>query len=410
VSDSTADPRVARAVELAEADASLSEIAADLRVSTRTASRLVHAGGARVRIPGGKKIGKKPKYLQHVLELHDEGRTVGEISEEIGDVHHTTVAVWLKEEGRTPRYEGSARIASDELDHPKKEEALQRYLAGESAPSLAKEFGLSSRTVEWWAKQANIWGQGGIQKRQQDEAERAVRLFQEGKSFVAIVHATHLDYYQIRMALDEAGVHPYPEDERPGVICPCGKKTGSPNRKYCSPEHRREYGKKRQPDSENYITFNCLGCGEKVTRYKKYGNGYQKYCSNLCAQRHTKVKKHYGIEGLEIVFDSSYECLFFGLCGIHKISCERYDREQGVEWKENGYYAPDFLIKTNGDQIAVELKGLQDDDDEERWIAFREETGIPLAVLDGETLRTELGSMTTRNGLLTVLWDATEGH
>lgn len=108
-----------------------------------------------------------------------------------------------------------------------------------------------------------------------------------------------------------------------------------------------------------------------------------------------------------IVLDSSYECLFWGLCMLHKIPVERYDRTaHAVEWKPGQWYAPDFLVLANGDHLAVELKGVEDEHDAERWAAFREH--LPLTVLDGETLRRELGSMITRNGLLTVLWDAAE--
>lgn len=391
--DSTTDLRIARAVTLAEGGASLSEIAAEFQVSTRTASRLVQAGGARVRIPGGKKIGKKPMYLQRVLELHDANRTVGEISDEVGDVHHTTVAAWLKESGRTPRYDGSFRIPANVIDHPEKEAALQRYLAGESAPALSQELGLSSRTVEWWAKQASIWGQGGIQKRQREDATKAVQLFRQGEALASIVSSTRLDYYQVRAVLDEAGVHPYPEEDKPDVFCPCGKKTGSPNRGYCSPECRMEHGKKKQADPQNWTRYTCQNCGDEF-ELRKSSQSYGKYCSNACAKKHTKTKQHIVVDDA-VVLDSGYEALFWGLCTFLKVPVERYDRKHGVERREGQWYAPDFYLPTLN--MAVEVKGVQDEDDAERWDAFRKASPQYLRVILQGDLTVLIGRGTTRD-------------
>src|SRR5262249_36675754 len=70
--------------------------------------------------------------------------------------------------------------------------------------------------------------------------------------------------------------------------CPCGNKVlpvaGMRHvyRKYCSDACRDLYGLKRQKDPANWVTFNCQNptCGKEVTRYKKYGSGANKYCSN----------------------------------------------------------------------------------------------------------------------------------
>lgn len=177
----------------------------------------------------------------------------------------------------------------------------------------------------------------------------------------------------------------------PASTCLCGKTIPYANRnewKYCSPECRQTYGQKKQVNPENHVTFNCLNCGIEVTRYKKYGNGHNKYCSNACAQKHTKVKKHYGLDELEIVFDSSYEVLFWGLCAFNKIPIERYDREKGVEWRPGLWYAPDFHMPTLG--FAVEVKGLMDDEDPERWDTYRQEVGS-LIVLTEAKLRQMIG-------------------
>jgi hypothetical protein len=169
--------------------------------------------------------------------------------------------------------------------------------------------------------------------------------------------------------------------------CPCGEPIPYEyrhTRQFCSPKCRSERAAKRQKDPANYVTFNCLRCDKEVTRLKNYGNGHSKYCSNECSQKHNKVKKHYGVEGLEIVFDSAYESFFWSLCVLLKVPVERYDREKAVEWREGCWYSPDFYLPSI--KLSVELKGLQDDGDPERWEVFRREVG-ELAVLSGEDLR-----------------------
>jgi len=74
-----------------------------------------------------------------------------------------------------------------------------------------------------------------------------------------------------------------------------------------------------------------------------------------------------------IVLDSGYEALFWGLCTTLKIPIERFDRQYGVAWREDCWYAPDFWLPTLG--TAVELKGLEDAEDELKWAAYREQRG-----------------------------------
>lgn len=174
-------------------------------------------------------------------------------------------------------------------------------------------------------------------------------------------------------------------------ICPCGKEVPPPpganyiyaaQKKYCSAECRMEHGAKRQKDPSKWVTFDCQNCGEKVTRYKNYGNGHLKYCSNACAQKHTRKKRHIVVDDA-VVLDSGYEAFFWGLCQLLKVPVERFDRDHGVEWREGCWYAPDFYLPTLN--MAVELKGIQDDEDLLRFEVFRRESGA-LTVLGQERL------------------------
>jgi hypothetical protein len=164
--------------------------------------------------------------------------------------------------------------------------------------------------------------------------------------------------------------------------CPCG--TGITyefrhSRQFCSSECRSKHGVKRLPDPENHATFSCLNCGTEVTRRK--GLGYHKYCSNACAVKHTKTKEHIVVDNA-VVLDSTWEALFWGLCGFRKIPVERFDRESGVAWREESWYAPDFWLPHFG--LAVEVKGVEDTDDAEKWTAFRAK--FPLIVLGRDEL------------------------
>lgn len=191
-----------------------------------------------------------------------------------------------------------------------------------------------------------------------------------------------------------------------GRACPCGKilkpRSGevrvSVHRKYCDQACRKQYGSYREKDPENYLTFECLACGTEVTRLKRYST-YTKYCSNVCAAKHTKAKKHIVVDDA-VVLDSGYEALLWGLCSVFKVPIERFPRERGVAWQDGRWYAPDFLVACHGREIAVETKGFADDEDETRWTAFREQADMPLVVLAGDTLRSLLGS---REDLLALL-------
>jgi len=141
-------------------------------------------------------------------------------------------------------------------------------------------------------------------------------------------------------------------------------------RQFCSPGCRLQYGAKRQKEPDKYITFSCQRpeCGKEVTRLRGYSPN-QRYCSNECSAKHNRTRKFYGVEGLEIVFESSYECLFWALCALWKIPIERADRDQAIEVNGNGWYCPDFWLPDL--DLWVEVKGFEDDDDRDRYAAWR---------------------------------------
>lgn len=102
--------------------------------------------------------------------------------------------------------------------------------------------------------------------------------------------------------------------------------------------------------------------------------------------KHTKRKRHIVLRDEDdVVLDSSYEAMVWGMLRLAKIPVERFDRQHGVAWREGGWYAPDLWLPDH--EVAIECKGYEDPDDPARWDAYRS-TGVRLVVLDRTTLRT----------------------
>ena len=169
------------------------------------------------------------------------------------------------------------------------------------------------------------------------------------------------------------------------VRCPCGNAIPYEYRHtkmYCDKECRMEYGEFRSKDPTKYITFDCETCGEVVTRRKSYGTN-PRFCSNRCAAKSNRTIQHISVDG--VILDSGYEALVWGLGRLHKLPIERFDRGNNIsfldeEGKER-WYGPDFLIAG----IPVEIKGYEEQDDRDRYKAWRA-TGQRLSVIRKEDL------------------------
>ena len=135
-------------------------------------------------------------------------------------------------------------------------------------------------------------------------------------------------------------------------ICPCGVNTGSYSRKYCSPEHRELYGKKKAP--VEMVTKVCIGCGEEFERPHFYPSK-MKYCSNKCSHSQQKKVRDKFIADLPegaVVFHSMWEVRFVATCERYGIPWRSYDGPD-IETSE-GIYRPDFIIN---DSDVIEVKG-----------------------------------------------------
>lgn len=306
--------------------------------------------------PNGKRsTGRKSgegQHLDEVLALYRAGRSMGEIGREVG-ISTQTISRWLKKAGVEVDYSRGGRLRSSMSDEHK------------AAISAARR-GKPGRPLASWRSEARVCRCGEIftpKSKTQSMCSVACR--------------------------NQAGAEAVRLDRR----CPCGiplPALSESHASYCSPECRATYGKKRQRDEANYVTFDCRGCGKSVERYRKYGNGALLFCSNECAVKHTKTKHHIVLRDHDVLLDSSYEAFVWGALRIMKVPVERFDRQYGIEWAPGHWYAPDFWLPQH--DLAIEVKGLEDDRDADRWIAYQTITGKRLLCLTTKVLE----SMTPR--------------
>lgn len=167
-------------------------------------------------------------------------------------------------------------------------------------------------------------------------------------------------------------------------LCPCGGRIPYERRiyKHCSLECAKVHGKKRQANPDNWVTITCETCDQQVDRRKNYGGQGRppRFCSNACAAKWTRKVRHIGIKDSDVVLDSGWEALVWGLCSFRKVPIARFDRARAIPCGD-GWYGPDFVIAGH----HVEVKGLEDDDDRGRYDAWRA-TGGDLVVLDKDRL------------------------
>lgn len=388
MSDSTTSDTLTTVLEMYQAGVSVEDIHAKTGMAPRTIQRHTSAAGIHRKPPGGTKPVKRDRNLSRVLELHREGKNVYEISKSLSEtVHYRTIGIWLTEAGERPLYppefnalDKARRGKPGRPPHPRRDEAIQRCQAGESVESVAADIGVNKSSVYAWTR--SVMGTRSERAHSPERQQRAVELHRQGMGLDAIRIEMGTDYYIVCELLEAAGINPLQ-----GNTCPCGKNTQSKARQYCSKPCRLEYGQKRQADPENYFTFTCENpaCGKSVTRRKSYAKGSKKFCGNACAQKVTKRVKHYVVRDCDMVLDSGWEMLFAGLCMFRKVAVERVDRESIVERAPGRHYAPDFMLTALDPPLWVEVKGLEDPEDRERWDAWRLHRGW-LAVVDHEVM------------------------
>ena len=304
-----------------------------------------------------RKTGRPSAKAMHIDEVRrlylDEEWTLGEISSHLGPSVQT-LSRWLQSEDvaiqARIRNPNAGRTAEEQAEINARISASLKKRRNPGGPKATYE----ERRCEWATCESTF-------RTSTNSPKRFCSMKCVGKS--------------VALQRSETARRLWAQDPR--SRCRCGGGIPYENRhiwRYCSDTCRTEYGAKRQPDPANYATFACLNCDETVTRRKT--QGYHKYCSNACAQRHTKTKRHIVVDDA-VVLDSGFEALFWGLCTTLGIPIECYDREHGVAWREGGWYAPDFWLPTL--ETAVELKGLEDAEDALKWSAHRQQRG-PLKV------------------------------
>lgn len=170
--------------------------------------------------------------------------------------------------------------------------------------------------------------------------------------------------------------------DRECVGCGASFHPNNVNQIYCTHPCARRHQRVRQKDPANHITFTCQNpnCGKEVTRPRSAPG--HKFCSNECAAKITKAVHHVIDMETSTVLDSGWEALFWGLCKFLKVPIERVDRALAIEWAPGQYYAPDFIMGGT----YVEIKGLEDDEDQEKWHAWNSYGHGRLLILDQKLL------------------------
>jgi transposase len=435
--------QVQEAIIRNQAGEPVKDIAPDFGVSAATLSRWLRAEGYSPSAAPAQRVKRETKrdvHLEKVLALHAQQANISEIGRQVG-VHHSTVGEWLRQEGLAPIY---AQADTDRLDvrrerDTKRQEVLDLYLGGMSIVDISKKTGTNKSSINRWVSKAGVRSEGGYYLRQAQGAEDAVRLYTEDRLSIAEImvrlganHSLVRDWLlaagvQIRSSWEQRTEESKVAFTEQGKVARLGR-TMTPEQiekarerreqarraqadkvmaetkpqhldacaldgcdnivltrasRFCSLKCRSLGKAVRQPNPDNHVTFDCETCGKSVTRYKKYGDGALRFCSNACASKHTKTVRHYVARDQDMVLDSGWEVLFTGTCYYLKVPVERYDRAQAIEWSPGHHYGPDFYLPN--DKIYIEVKGAQTYEDPQKWAAFRA-AGHTLAVLDGDAL------------------------
>jgi len=314
---------------------------------------------------------KKHLVLPRVLELHEQGVPAVRIAREV-QASVGTVEEWLRSEGLTPLRMRAPSAATSSERAERRERGLEMYRSGITMHEIADEMQIPLGTVVSWIHRAGLAGQGGEALCRAERRAEAARLASEGVPIMEIMRRSGVSFYVAKEVLGEAV--DFGECAAEG----CSNRLTSPERKYCSNQCRARTVARRPRDPARYVTFNCETCGKEVIRSKSLKTF--RFCSNLCAARSNTAVHHVIDRETSTVLDSGWEALFWGLCKLLKVPVERMDRSCAVT-DGTITYAPDFVV---GD-LAVEIKGLVDDDDPKRWALWHRQRG-PLAVVTGPIL------------------------
>ena len=396
------DPRIDEAKARYAQGESAERIAKSMKTATARVLSWLRSEGVEIRQGAGARNTptKRGQWISEVLKLHGQGMTTTEIADTLRVAARTTIEDWLRSEGLTPNYKlSTAKSPQASSRRDLKAKVCRLYLDGASWAEIGKQLNINPTTAMNMVKEAGVFGQGGKAVRDKKISEDVVRLYTGGMPLMEVCSTLGVGYYKAKTLLRAANVevagpggYKRKEDAEPqkheraceAPDCENMLIDPSPGRKYCSHACRTKWGAKRQADPANHITLTCLACGNEFT-IPRSRNSVGKYCSNSCARKHTKTKQHFTV-GDTTVLDSNLEVFFWGLCAMAKVAVERFDREDGIAWQEDGWYAPDFQVTWKGRSVAVETKGLEDPSDQARWAAFRAGKGVLLVVLTRDQL------------------------
>lgn len=158
-----------------------------------------------------------------------------------------------------------------------------------------------------------------------------------------------------------------PAPGRKHLVCPCGTNTGSYQRKYCSPEHRAEYSKKKAP--VRMVTHTCQSCGSDFERPWYYASKGM-FCSIECSnQNHSRYRTQH-FEFGQVHLSSGMELRFVACLLRFDVPWAPWPDDDPFVYDDDGTrreYRPDFVV---GD-MAIEVKGGEPEDHPQRQARSR---------------------------------------
>lgn len=353
-----------RVKELVAQNMSASEIARELGVPFSTVRNDLRKMGLRA-VNGNLKAGeqRRNELADKVRLLVEEGKSVQAICNILGTNHDTVHKIAEENNFKLNEVKKGRRSS---LTPEIEKRIIELHNQGKSQKEIGQAVGRGVATISRTMKRLGLTPNrptNGIEKR-------------------------HLNFGKTKEERSETARTGGKNSNKNGVTATClrpscgkefgqfrNEKTGRYSRaKYCSKECAYAHRSETSGAKVEYVCQN-RSCGKT---FVGWAIRPQKYCSRQCYQRHVPTKV--GLNG--IVFDSSWESLFYSTTQFLHVPCERFNREECVLLPDGNSYGPDFFLPTLG--LYVEVKGVTRERDPMKWDEFSREK--PLVILGEEEM------------------------
>lgn len=341
------------------------------------------------------------KRLQELVDQQEPRPRILEILQEEFGVPPTTVLRWAA----LTKVTVPVTFHSDDF----KTEVFAYVTDGHSKLDASRKFGVSQATIARWMEQAGVKGtykmKGRPPQKRDRNIDQVLELSDQGLSVYeiaekmpepinpgtigdwiratgrkAVYYAPSGEVHQLGEDMIERARELYEQGVGPSAIAreldlsistvSLWSLQGGWDRQFAS----IPVGRKRDPSK--WQTWICQNpkCPLPDRKFEtRKSSGVRKFHNNSCANAVIKARQDEVLDdGTGI--QSGWERTVYSICKTAKIAIERFDRKYEVQWRgSNSSYAPDFWLPHL--KIAIEVKGIEDSDDQTRWAAYREQRG-----------------------------------